>query len=71
MISKLTAAGVSGAADMGKSLVDTGLQALKQQTDMSAQQMENWSNSLFGSALSSGMSTMESFALSKIPGMPK
>jgi hypothetical protein len=69
MISNLTGQAVSGGASMGQNLIDTGMKALGQQVDMSQQQLENWSNSIFGSALSSGISGLESFGLGKIPGM--
>jgi hypothetical protein len=61
MISNLTAQGAAGAAGMGQSLIDTGLNALKQQTDLSAQQMENWSNSLFGLGLTKAVGAATSF----------
>jgi hypothetical protein len=51
MVSDLTAKAATGAASMGQSLVDTGLTALGVKTQMSQQQMQNWSNSIFGQAL--------------------
>lgn len=61
MISNLTAQGAAGAAGMGQSLVDTGLTALGQQTQMSQQQMENWSNSLLGAGITKGVGAAMSF----------
>jgi hypothetical protein len=51
MIASLTGSAAGQAAQMGQGLIDTGLQALGQQATMSQQQMENWSNSIFGQAL--------------------
>jgi hypothetical protein len=69
MISNLTGQAASGGASMGQNLIDTGLKALGTQTDMSQLQLENWSNSIFGSALSSAASGAESFAMGKLPGL--
>jgi hypothetical protein len=64
-IAKLTGQAVSGGASMGQSLIDTGLKALNQQTDLSQQQLENWSNSILGQAMAKGSGAAMSF----IPGM--
>jgi hypothetical protein len=63
MISSLTASGAAGAADIGKSLIDTGLTSLGMQVNMSQQQMENWSNSILGKGVTQAASTAESAAL--------
>jgi hypothetical protein len=69
MISDLTSKGAAGAASMGQNLIDTGLTALGQQTQMSQQQMENWASSLFGQGIAGGLGALEGLGLSKIPGM--
>jgi hypothetical protein len=63
MISDLTGKAATGAASMGQSLIDTGLTALGQQMNMSQQQMENWSNSIFGRGITSGVAAGESAGL--------
>ena len=70
MISSLTGSAVTGAAGMGQNLIDTGLKAMSQQTEMSQQQIQNWQDSILGSGITGGISTLESFGLGKIPGMP-
>lgn len=63
MISTLTGSAVSGAGSMGQGMIDTGLKALGQQFDMSQQQMENWSNSIFGQGLTAGAGFLEKGAM--------
>jgi hypothetical protein len=69
MISSLTGQAVSGGMQAGQSLIDTGLKAFGQQAEMSQQQLENWSNSIFGQGLAKGAGFLEKAGLSAIPGM--
>ena len=63
MISTLTGQAATGAADMGKSLLDTGITALNQQVGFSQQQMQNWNNSILGQGISSGAGYAEAAAM--------
>jgi hypothetical protein len=50
----------------GDSLLSKGLGAYQQQAGMSQQQMENWSNSILGMGVTSGVGAVESFGLGKV-----
>jgi hypothetical protein len=63
LVAKLTGSAVTGAASMGQNLIDTGLNALGNQVQMSQQQMDNWSNSILGKGLTTGISAAETYAL--------
>jgi len=65
MVSSLTGQAVAGGAAMGQSLIDTGLSALNQQTQMSQMQVSNWENSILGKGISGAVSAAESFAMPK------
>jgi hypothetical protein len=54
MVSNLTGQAASGAASTGSNLLNTGIEALNQQVSFSQDQMQNWANSIFGQAMSSG-----------------
>jgi hypothetical protein len=51
MISKMTGDAATQSASLGKSLIDTGMEALNQRVNFSQGQMQNWANSIFGNAL--------------------
>jgi hypothetical protein len=63
LVSKLTTGAAGTAATMGSNLIDTGLAALNQQTQMSQQQMSNWENSLFGRGITTAASAAETYGL--------
>jgi hypothetical protein len=63
MVSDLTGKAAGQAAQMGQSLLDTGISALKDQVNFSQQQMDNWSNSIFGQGMSSGAGFLEASAM--------
>jgi hypothetical protein len=51
MISSLLGSSASGLASSGSSLLSQGMSATSQQAGLSQEQMSNWSNSLFGGAI--------------------
>ena len=63
LVSKLTSGAAGTAASMGSNLIDSGLAALGQQTAMSQQQLDNWSNSIFGKGLTTAASAGETYML--------
>src|SRR5277367_3568143 len=63
MISDLTGQAATQTASMGQSLLNTGMNALNQQVQFSQDQMNNWSNSIFGQGMASAAGYGESAAL--------
>jgi len=63
MVSKLTGAAATNAANMGQSLLSTGISALNNQVQFSQQQMQNWQNSIFGQGISGAAGFGEAAAL--------
>jgi hypothetical protein len=66
MISSLLGSSASGLASSGSSLLGQGMSAYSQQAGLSQDQMQNWSNSILGKGITSGVSTAESFGLGKL-----
>jgi len=66
MISSLLGTSASGLASSGSSLLSQGMQAYGQQATLSQEQTQNWSNSILGKGLTSGVSTLTSFGLNKL-----
>lgn len=66
MISSLLGTSASGLASSGSSLLGQGMSATSQEASLSQQQMQNWANSILGKGITSGVSTAESFGLSKL-----
>ena len=68
MISSLLGTSASGLASSGSSLLGQGIQATGQQAKLSQEQMQNWSNSILGRGITSGVSAAESFGLGAAGG---
>jgi|WetSurMetagenome_2_1015567.scaffolds.fasta_scaffold172036_2 hypothetical protein len=66
MVSSLLGSAASNLGSLGTSTLGQGMQALGQEANLSQQQMSNWANSLFGKGLTSGISSLESFGMSKL-----
>ena len=66
MIGDLTGKAASNLQSSGSSELSTGLQGLNQQASLSQDQLENWSNSIFGKGITSGVAAGESFGLGKM-----
>ncbi len=66
MVSSLTSGALQQAGAQGTSMVDAGLKALGMQVDFSQQQMENWSNSIFGQGLGTAAGYAETAGLGKL-----
>lgn len=63
MVSGLTGQAAGAAGSMGQNLLSTGLDALNMQVGFSQEQMQNWSNSIFGSGMSTAAGYGEAAAL--------
>jgi len=63
MTGSLTGGAASTLLSSGSSLLGTALGGYNQQAAMSQQQMENWSNSILGKGITSGVSSAESAGL--------
>ena len=61
MISSLLGSSASGLASSGSSLLSQGMSATSQQAGLSQEQMSNWSNSLFGGAITNAAGIGMSF----------
>ncbi len=68
MISGLLGTSASGLGSMGSNLLSQGQQAYQSQVEASQQQMQNWSNSILGRGITSGVSAAESFGLGAAGG---
>lgn len=68
LLGSLTGGAASNLMSSGKGLLDSGTAAFETQDAASQQQMQNWSSSLFGKAITSAASAAESYGLGKIPG---
>ena len=68
MISSLLGSSASGLASSGSSLLGQGMQAYGQQANLSQEQMQNWSNSILGKGITSGISSAESFGVGAAGG---
>jgi len=69
-ITNLTGSLTSGAASTllssGSDLLSKALGGYGQQADMSETQMKNWQDSILGSGITSGISSLESFGIGKL-----
>jgi hypothetical protein len=63
MISSLLGSSASALGSQGSNLLSQGVGAYQAQQAASQQQMENWSNSILGKGITSGVAAGESFAL--------
>jgi hypothetical protein len=63
LIGSLTNSSASGLENLGTNMVSTGLGSLKDQEEASQTQMQNWSNSILGKGITTGVSAAETFAL--------
>ena len=61
LIGSLTNSSASNLANLGKSEVDTGLASYGMQQQASQEQMDNWKQSILGSAITGGVNYAESF----------
>jgi hypothetical protein len=68
MISSLLGTSVSGLASTGSSLLGQGMQALGQQSQLSQEQMQNWSNSILGRSITGGVAAAESMGMGAAGG---
>ena len=66
MVASLLGSSASNLGSLGSSTLGQGMSALSTQSDLSQQQMENWSNSLLGLGLTKGAGTLEGIGLGKI-----
>ncbi len=63
MVGNLTGTAANSLASSGSNLISQGMQGYKQQADMSQDQLENWSNSIFGKGITTAVSAAETMAL--------
>jgi len=63
MIAKVTSGALSESANMGQGLLQTGMNALNQQVQFSADQMQNWSNSILGLGVTKAIGGAEGAAM--------
>jgi hypothetical protein len=63
LIGSLTNSSASGLANLGTNMVSTGITSLGDQVDASQMQMQNWSQSILGKGITTGVSAAETFAL--------
>jgi hypothetical protein len=68
MIAKLMGSAAGELGSMGGNLLGTGMQAYGQQLAASQQQMRNWSQSILGHAMISGVQTAEEMGELKATG---
>lgn len=61
LIGSLTNSSASSLANLGSTMVSTGLSSYQMQEQASQQQMENWKSSILGSGISGGINYAESF----------
>lgn len=61
LIGSLTGNAASNLQSSGENLVNTGLQGINQQASLSQEQIDNWKNSIFGSAITGAVNYGESF----------
>lgn len=66
LIGSLQSGAASNLLNSGQGLLGTSLGALQQEAGMSQQQMENWSNSILGLGLTTGIGALEGFGLGKL-----
>jgi hypothetical protein len=66
MVASLLGTSASNLGSLGSSTLGQGMQAYGQQTSASQQQTENWSNSILGKGITSGVGAAESFGLGKL-----
>jgi hypothetical protein len=66
MVASLLGSSASSLGSLGTSTLGQGMSALSTQSDLSQQQMENWSNSILGRGVTSGVSALESYGLGKM-----
>jgi hypothetical protein len=69
LIGSLTGSAVSEQANLGSSLLQTGLGAYTTQADLSQQRMQNWSDSILGKGITSGVAFGESYGLNSLAGL--
>jgi hypothetical protein len=62
MVGNLTGTAANSLASSGSSLISQGMQGYNQQADMSQEQLENWSNSIFGQMAAQGSGFVEGMA---------
>jgi hypothetical protein len=67
LLGSLTGDAAKTLLSSGSTLLNQGTAAFQTQDAASQQQMENWSSSLFGKAMTSAASAAESFGLGKLP----
>ena len=68
MLGSLTSNAASSLSSQGSSAMNTGLSALTSQENASQQQMQNWSNSILGKGITTGVSAVESYGLGAAGG---
>ena len=69
LIGSLTGGAASGLANLGSSLLGQGLDAYKTQADLSQLRMQNWSDSILGKGITSGVAFGESYGLNSLAGL--
>ncbi len=65
LIGKLSGSAADSLTSAGSNLVNTGLGAYGQQEQASQEQMQNWSDSIFGKGITTAAAAGESFALGR------
>jgi hypothetical protein len=68
LLGSLTSSAASGLASSGSSALGTGLSAYGQQVGASQQQMQNWSKSILGHGVTSGVQSLEELGEQYIAG---
>ena len=69
LIGSLTGSAASGLVNTGSNLLQQGLGAFTTQADLSQQRMQNWSDSILGKGITSGVAFGESYGLNSLAGL--
>jgi hypothetical protein len=68
LLAKLRSGAAGSEAQIGQTATGQSLDANQQEAQQAQMRMQNWLNSILGKGISSGIGTLESFGLGKLPG---
>lgn len=68
LLARLRSGAAGAEGTLGTQNTGLSLEANQQEGAMAQQRMMNWLNSIFGKGISSGIGTLESYGLGKLPG---
>ena len=66
LLGSLTGSSATGLTSAGSNLLTQGMESFNQQADLSQKQMQNWSDSIFGKGITSGVASGESAGLAAL-----